>query len=186
MALALEPPNLAHLPAYADALARGWSPNNVRSVSREQLQAISTDAEAFIASLLAQSGSVTLPDGSSVPKLPSRVYWMWDGEFAGHIGLRWQAGTDALPDYTLGHVGYAVVPWKRRRGYATEALRQMLTIARVVGLGRLDITIDRDNVASMRVIEANGGQFVEEFVAPRYGPEIRLRYRIVLVRDAGS
>ena len=23
--------------------------------------------------------------------------WLWDGEFAGQIGLRWQAGTDALP-----------------------------------------------------------------------------------------
>lgn len=178
--LRLLEPSLEHLGAYATALERGWSPNNILDVSTEQLAAIRADGAAFVASLLSQDGIITLPDGRQIPKLPSRVRWLWDGEFCGQIGLRWQPGTDALPSYVLGHVGYAVVPWKRRRGYATAALRVMLDEAREVGLGSIEITTDKGNVASCKVIEANGGQFVEEFVEPHYGEDARLRYRIAL------
>jgi predicted acetyltransferase len=148
-------PSLSQLSAYPDALARRWSPNNVRDVSGEQLAAIRSGGEAFVAELLSQSGTVRLADGTETAKLPNRVRWMWDGAFAGHIGLRWQPGTDALPDHVLGHIGFAVVPWKRRRGYATRALALMLPVAREIGLNRVEITTDPDNPASQRVIEAN-------------------------------
>lgn len=178
--LQLFEPSLAQLPGYADALARGWSPNTTRDVSAEQLAAIARDREAFVAELLSQVGTVKLPDGTEIPKLPNRVRWMWDGEFAGQIALRWQPGTDALPDYVSGHVGYAVVPWKRRRGHATRALALMLPVAREVGLRRIEITTDADNAASQRVIEANGGRLVGEFLDPRHGPKPKLRYIIDL------
>lgn len=178
--LKLVKPSLEYLAAYAEALGRGWSPNNIRDVSAEQLAAIRADGPAFLASLLGQDGTIMLPDGSRIPKLPSRIRWMWDGEFCGQIGLRWQPGTDALPSHVLGHFGYAVVPWKRRHGYATEALRMMLQDARAVGLTSVEITADKGNVASCRVIEANGGRFVEEFVQPSYGDGVRLRYYIDL------
>ena len=59
-----------------------------------------------------------------------------------------------------------MVPWKRRRGYATEALRQMLPVARDVGLKRLQLTCDEDNEPSRKIIVANGGvldrRYVEE------------------------
>ncbi len=178
--LQLLEPSLAHLPGYAEALARGWSPNNVRDVSAEQLDAIRKDREAFVAELLSQAGTVRLPDGTEVQKLPNRVRWMWDGAFAGQIGLRWQPGTDALPDHVLGHIGFAVVPWKRRQGYATRALAAMLPMARDVGLKRVEITTDADNRASQRVIEANGGRLIGAFVNPQFGSEPKLRYVIDL------
>jgi predicted acetyltransferase len=176
--LQLLEPSLSQLSDYADALARGWSPNNVRDVSGEQLDAIRSGREAFVAELLSQTGTVRLPDGTETPKLPNRVRWMWDGAFAGHIGLRWQPGTDALPDHVLGHIGFAVVPWKRRRGYATRALALMLPVAREVGLKRVEITTDPDNPASQRVIAANGGRCIGEFVNPRFGARPKLRYVI--------
>jgi predicted acetyltransferase len=184
--LRLLEPNIEILPSYAAALTRGWSPNNVEDVSATQLASIREDAEAFAASLLTQTGTIKLPDGSEVPRLPGCIRWMWDGAFVGHIGMRWQPGTDDLPEHVLGHIGYTVVPWKRRRGYATEALRLMLIEAAEVGLRRVQITTDRGNTASCRVIEANGGRFVEEFVNRRYGDDVRLRYVIDLAAVAGG
>jgi predicted acetyltransferase len=182
----LEVPSLARLPAYMEALARGWSPNNIRDVSAEQLEAIRVDPPRFVASLLEQSGTIRMPNGSEVPKLPSRMRWMWDGEFCGSIGLRWQPGTDALPEYVLGHIGFAVVPWKRGRGYSARALRLMLPEARAVGLARIELTTEPGNIASQRTIESNGGRLVSEFVNPLYGPQPKLRYVIDLANDHSS
>jgi predicted acetyltransferase len=108
---------------------------------------------------------------------------MWDGEFCGSIGFRWQPGTEALPPTCAGHIGYTVVPWKLRRGYATAALREILAAAPEEGLRYVEIVTDPDNVASQRVIEKNGGVLIEEFVeAPELGGRRTLRYRISLNR----
>lgn len=179
-------PSREYLPGYVAALERGWSPDNVRgqAAAQEELERIAADADAFLASLVdkeARGDPVTLPDGTTVPRLPGYRRWMWDGEFCGSIGLRWQRGTEALPPYCPGHIGYAVVPWKQGRGYATRALREILREARTQGLRYVEITTDPDNVASQRVIEANGGLLVEEFVNPAaLGGKRGLRYRVNL------
>jgi predicted acetyltransferase len=80
----------------------------------------------------------------------------------------------------LGHIGYAVVPWKRGRGYASEALRLVLIEAKRIGLRRVEITTDPDNRASQRVIERNGGTFVATFVNEHFGPAPHLRYVVEL------
>ncbi|WP_256354268.1 GNAT family N-acetyltransferase [Variovorax sp. dw_308] len=122
-----------------------------------------------------------MPDGSTVPKLPGYRRWIWDGEFCGSIGLRWQKGSNALPPYCLGHIGYGVVPWKSGRGYATEALRLLLRDAVAEGLRYVEITTTPDNLASQRVIARNGGVLVEEFITvPAIGGNRELRYRIKL------
>ena len=124
---------------------------------------------------------VTLPDGTEVPRLPGIRRWMWDGEYCGAISLRWQPGTTDLPPHCLGHIGYAVVPWKRRLGYATAALEQMLVLARDEGLPFVDIVTDDDNVASQAVVLANGGLLEEEFVTPpSSGSHPARRFRVLL------
>ncbi len=104
---------------------------------------------------------------------------MWDGDFAGIISLRWQPGRGELPPWCLGHIGYSVVPWKRRRGYATEALRLLLLEARAVGLPYVEITTSEENAASQRVITANGGVLVEKLVTAERDDEL-MRFRIEL------
>ena len=179
-------PTLAELPAYADALKRGWSPDNIRLevAAREELAKIAADPAAFVASLddpEARSGPIRLPDGSTVPRLPGFRRWLWDGEFCGSINFRWPKGTSALPPYVLGHIGFTVVPWKRRKGYASQALALMLPEARAQGLDHVLLTTDPENQISQRVIAANGGVLVERFNAgPLYDNKDELRFRIPL------
>jgi predicted acetyltransferase len=179
-------PTLDLLPGYIDALERGWSADNLRGeiAAREELARVREDEALFITlqqDREARGGPVTLPDGSQVARIPCIRTWLWDGEFCGAISLRWQPGTTALPPHCLGHIGYSVVPWKRRLGHATQALAQMLPLARSVGLPFVEITTDPANVASQRVIEANGGELVERFVKPAsFGSTEGLRYRIAL------
>ncbi len=182
-------PNLEHVPSYADALQRGWSSNNMRAAqAQEELQKIRVDSEAFLASLDSTKNAgepVTMPDGSQVPRLPGFRRWMWDGEFCGSIGFRWQHGTHELPPYCLGHIGYAVVPWKQRLGYATQALQLLLPEAKALGLPLVELTVAHDNAISKRVIEKCGGVFVEEFALPAcYGVGTEWRYRIDLIEAA--
>ena len=68
----------------------------------------------------------------------------------------------ALGDTTLlleigGHVGYAVRPAFRGRGYATAMLRQSVHRLAVLGVTEVLVTCDDDNIASVRVIERCGG-----------------------------
>jgi len=179
-------PARKYLTAYAQALQQGWSPDNLRpETARDHLASIAEDADAFIAAQVdrdAHGKPIVLPDGSVVPRLPGFALWMWDGDFCGSIGLRWQPGTEELPEYCLGHIGYSVVPWKRRRGYATRALALMLPYARAEGLRHVELTTDAANRESQRVIEANGGVLLDRFDKPAaYGGAESLRFRIPLV-----
>jgi predicted acetyltransferase len=171
------------LPQYVAALESGWSPHTMRpEVAREELALIAADAGGFLERQVdreARGGPVELPDGSKVPRLPGYRLWISDGEFCGIVSFRWQKGTTALPRHVLGHIGYTIVPWKRRRGYATEALALMLREARKEGLDEVVITTDPDNVASQRVIEANGGIDREVFTrSAEYGHTSGVRYRV--------
>lgn len=172
-----------YLASYVAALEQGWSPNNLRpEVAQEELLLIQADPVRFLDGLVdrdAKGPAVILPDGTTVPRLPGYRRWLWDGEFCGSIGLRWMRGTNTLPDYCLGHIGYSIVPWKSGRGYAKQALRSLLLDVPAEGLSYVEITTSPDNLASQRVIRANAGVLIEEFVkASELGGTPELRFRI--------
>ena len=178
-----------YLSGYVHALQQDWSPDNLRpQAAAEELAQIAQDPARFVSEQVdreAKGPLVILPDGSRVPRLPGYSQWMWDGEFCGAIGFRWQPGTTDLPPYCLGHIGYSVVPWKRQRGYATRALQLLLPLARGEGLAYVELTTDADNIASQRVIEANGGELIERFhKSAEYGGAESLRFRILLAKAA--
>lgn len=78
-----------------------------------------------------------------------------DGEIVGRVSIRHE-----LNDYLQtfgGHVGYAVGPAYRRRGYATEILRQSVNFLRAKGTDRILVTCRDVNHASAAVIESCGG-----------------------------
>jgi predicted acetyltransferase len=174
------------LPEYVTALERGWSPDNVREAeaAREELRSIRDNPARFVALLddpEAKGDPVILPDGSVAPRLPGFRRWLWDGTFCGSIGFGWQPGTVDLPPHVLGHIGYAVVPWKRGRGYTKQALALLLPEIGATGLRFVDLITDPGNIASQAVILANGGELIERFrKPPAYGATKALRYHIPL------
>ena len=90
--------------------------------------------------------------------VPSDCYWVTeDDAVIGFLMLRRELN-DFLRVYG-GHIGYSIRPSYRRRGHASRALALALDRARELGLDRVLITCDEDNVASARTIESQGGVY---------------------------
>jgi len=83
-------------------------------------------------------------------------FWITDAaEVIGFLALR-----HGLNDHLLqegGHIGYSVRPSRRRAGHASRALALALPRAAHLGLDRVLLTCDEDNLGSRLVIEKAGG-----------------------------
>lgn len=144
-------PTLEGLGGYEDALQRGWSPDPRRmgdaAYIAAELGKLRRDRAGYIQGII----------GRPTPTLINHALWISDGEFAGKADLRYVPETGGVPDNVPGHVGYSVVPWKQRRGYATAALRGLMELAREKGLRELRILCNVENGASRAVVEKVGG-----------------------------
>jgi predicted acetyltransferase len=109
--------------------------------------------------------------------VPSTFLFAWVGErIIGRTSLRHRLNEHL--EREGGHIGYAVVSEFRRRGYATEILRQTLAIARdELGIRRALLTCDVDNLGSIRTIEKNGG-VLQDVVDNADGTAPKRRYWI--------
>ncbi len=107
----------------------------------------------YLANMAIMDEGTQLPPG----KVPAANYVAdVDGVLVGTISVRF-----ALNEYLAtrgGHIGYAVHPDHRRRGYATEMLRLGVELARSRGVGDVLVTCDDDNVGSAAVIGRCGGE----------------------------
>jgi predicted acetyltransferase len=88
--------------------------------------------------------------------VPATNLWLTDGDdYLGRIAIRHRLTERLLQ--AGGHIGYDVRPSARRRGHATAMLKAALPVARSLGITSALVTCDVANVASRKVIEANGG-----------------------------
>ncbi|MBW5448089.1 GNAT family N-acetyltransferase [Cohnella sp. CFH 77786] len=63
-----------------------------------------------------------------------------------------------------GHIGYGIRPSERRKGYATEILKQALSKAKDLGISEALVTCDKENIGSAKTIIKNGGLLGSEAV----------------------
>lgn len=98
---------------------------------------------------------INLPEN----RVPSIQFVLFDksGHALGFLNLRLRLN-EGLLNYA-GHIGYSIRPSERGKGYAKEALRQGLLVAKEKNIHRALVTCSTENPASRAVILANGGQF---------------------------
>ncbi len=83
-----------------------------------------------------------------------------DNKIVGIADLRYQLN-EFLKDF--GNCGYSIRPSERRKGYATEVLKQIRLIAKKHGMQQLQLSAEKDNIASIKTIEKNGGVYSRSF-----------------------
>lgn len=136
------------------------------------LDVIAADFEGFVARMLEFSAH---PVGSFVPQSP---FWIMRGDanhYVGRLDIRHHLN-ERLRLFG-GHIGYDVRPSMRRRGFGTRALALGLDEARKLGIDRVLVTCSEHNLASRKIIEANGGE-LEDMVETPFRQELTCRYWI--------
>ena len=98
-----------------------------------------------------------------------------DGELVGRVSIRHELNEFLTREG--GHIGFAVRPQFRRRGHATEILGQALVVARSLGIDRVLVTCDEENIGSASVIRRCGG-VLESVYDPGDGSPRKLRFWI--------
>ena len=80
------------------------------------------------------------------------------GQIVGRTSIRFELNDLLLREG--GHIGYGVLPRHRRRGYATEILRQSLEVIRALGVDRVLVCCDDDNAGSIALHRRFGFELV--------------------------
>lgn len=94
--------------------------------------------------------------------VPQTIFWAYaDNKPIGLVKIRHYL-TDALREHG-GHIGYALIPEERGKGYGKELLRLGIEQAKKLGIEEVLATCKVANIPSRKVIEANGGKVDRQY-----------------------
>jgi predicted acetyltransferase len=113
--------------------------------------------------------------------LPTSEYELFDEDIlVGKIQIRHKPSHGVgIPESMASHIYYEIIPEYRSQGYGKQILALGLEEAKKFGLKEVFITCTEDNLGSKKIIEANGGVFIEDAMIPEEGRKM-LKYRILL------
>lgn len=133
----------------------------------------SADFAGFVERLKGEAEGKFLPEGY----VPHTVLWLVEGEqFIGWLDIRHRLNKHLRE--IGGHIGYAIRPSERGKGYGNQILKLALPKARELGITKIRITCSDDNVASDKIIEKNGGIFEDTATTPE--GVVKRRYWITI------
>lgn len=122
--------------------------------------------------------------GDGKGKIPDSTFFCLDMErniFVGAVNIRHFLNEELLMNG--GHIGDGVRPSERRKGVATAMLGLALEECRKLGIARVLMICDKDNIGSAKSIRNNGGILENEVVVDG---EIVQRYWIENSRGKGE
>ena len=97
--------------------------------------------------------------------VPDSVFFLLDearDRLLGAVNIRHYLNDSLLKEG--GHIGDGIRPSERRKGYATEMIRLALIECKKLGIDKVLMTCDKENIASAKSIIKNGGILENEFV----------------------
>ena len=132
-------------------------PCNARYVALD-LNALANDFGSYVRREIERAEGKNLPVGF----VPDSIFWLIDNdEFIGSVRIR-----HTLTPHLLnagGHIGYDIRPSMRNRGFGSKILELAIPKAHELGIDRILLTCDENNVASRKIIEKNGGVLENEY-----------------------
>lgn len=96
-------------------------------------------------------------------RVPDSTFFCLDTDrniFVGAVNIRHYLNDELL--YTGGHIGDGIRPSERRKGYATKMIGLALDECKKIGIKRVLMTCDKDNIGSAKSIMNNGGVLENE------------------------
>ncbi|MCB9805640.1 GNAT family N-acetyltransferase [Candidatus Nomurabacteria bacterium] len=116
------------------------------------------DVDEYINKTSGFEKGVNMPEESWVP---NTTFWLVDGDqFIGHVNIRHKL-TEKL-EKVGGHIGYAIRPSRQGQGYGNKILEMVIPKSKNLGLDKLLLVCNKDNIASNKIIKNNGGEFRDE------------------------
>ncbi|WP_228101531.1 GNAT family N-acetyltransferase, partial [Paenibacillus donghaensis] len=121
-----------------------------------------SDFSGMLRSLSENENEGNLPEGW----VPDSTYWLVseDRQVLGAVNIRHRL-TEKLLNCG-GHIGYGIRPSERRKGYAIQMLTLALEKAAELGIQKVLVVCDEDNIASAKTIIHHGGipdqDYIEE------------------------